>query len=232
MSMKRFLPALLAALLLAAPAMAAEHAPGFEACIKKNPKSSDQKQCLDMERDYWQKKLDTRYQAMQGICKKFSGPEAEKRSTACLEALEESQHSWLAYKASMRPVAENYPNSQSAMENLAWFEIDQLRKRIHDLETLDPSLADKPARIATVFFCKNPLPGRKKRPFRHVPFGVFFCRAGRTACRLSSYLAEASWILCSRCRRTSIFPARRNISLPCSPQTAGCWWSASSPGAM
>ena len=104
------------------------------------------KQCLDMERDYWQKKLDTRYQAMQGICKKFSGPEAEKRSTACLEALEESQHSWLAYKASMRPVAENYPNSQSAMENLAWFEIDQLRKRIHDLETLDPSLADKPAR--------------------------------------------------------------------------------------
>ena len=136
----------LAALLLAAPAMAAEHAPGFEACIKKNPKSSDQKQCLDMERDYWQKKLDTRYQAMQGICKKFSGPEAEKRSTACLEALEESQHSWLAYKASMRPVAENYPNSQSAMENLAWFEIDQLRKRIHDLETLDPSLADKPAR--------------------------------------------------------------------------------------
>ena len=146
MSTKRFLPALLAALLLAAPAMAAEHAPGFEACIKKNPKSSDQKQCLDMERDYWQKKLDTRYQAMQGICKKFSGPEAEKRSTACLEALEESQHSWLAYKASMRPVAENYPNSQSAMENLAWFEIDQLRKRIHDLETLDPSLADKPAR--------------------------------------------------------------------------------------
>ena len=120
MSTKRFLPALLAALLLAAPAMAAEHAPGFEACIKKNPKSSDQKQCLDMERDYWQKKLDTRYQAMQGICKKFSGPEAEKRSTACLEALEESQHSWLAYKASMRPVAENYPNSQSAMENLAW----------------------------------------------------------------------------------------------------------------
>ena len=115
MSTKRFLPALLAALLLAAPAMAAEHAPGFEACIKKNPKSSDQKQCLDMERDYWQKKLDTRYQAMQGICKKFSGPEAEKRSTACLEALEESQHSWLAYKASMRPVAENYPNSQSAM---------------------------------------------------------------------------------------------------------------------
>ena len=83
---------------------------------------------------------------MQGICKKFSGPEAEKRSAACLEALEESQHSWLAYKASMRPVAENYPNSQSAMENLAWFEIDQLRKRIHDLETLDPSLADKPAR--------------------------------------------------------------------------------------
>lgn len=146
MSTKRFLPALLAALLLAAPAMAAEHAPGFEACIKKNPKSSDQKQCLDMERDYWQKKLDTRYQAMQGICKKFSGPEAEKRSTACLKALEESQHSWLAYKASMRPVAENYPNSQSAMENLAWFEIDQLRKRIHDLETLDPSLADKPAR--------------------------------------------------------------------------------------
>lgn len=146
MSTKRFLPALLAALLLAAPAMAAEHAPGFEACIKKNPKSSDQKQCLDMERDYWQKKLDTRYQAMQGICKKFSGPEAEKRSTACLEALEESQHSWLAYKASMRPVAENYPNSQSAMENLAWFEIDQLRKRIHDLETLDPSLAEKPAR--------------------------------------------------------------------------------------
>ena len=64
----------------------------------------------------------------------------------CLEALEESQHSWLAYKASMRPVAENYPNSQSAMENLAWFEIDQLRKRIHDLETLDPSLAEKPAR--------------------------------------------------------------------------------------
>ena len=101
MSTKRFLPALLAALLLAAPAMAAEHAPGFEACIKKNPKSSDQKQCLDMERDYWQKKLDTRYQAMQGICKKFSGPEAEKRSAACLEALEESQHSWLAYKASM-----------------------------------------------------------------------------------------------------------------------------------
>ena len=50
MSTKRFLPALLAALLLAAPAMAAEHAPGFEACIKKNPKSSDQKQCLDMER--------------------------------------------------------------------------------------------------------------------------------------------------------------------------------------
>ena len=35
MSTKRFLPALLAALLLAAPAMAAEHAPGFEACIKK-----------------------------------------------------------------------------------------------------------------------------------------------------------------------------------------------------
>ena len=53
MSTKRFLPALLAALLLAAPAMAAEHAPEFEACIKKNPKSSDQKQCLDMERDYW-----------------------------------------------------------------------------------------------------------------------------------------------------------------------------------
>ena len=113
MSTKRFLPALLAALLLAAPALAAEHAPGFEACIKKNPKSSDQKQCLDMERDYWQKKLDTRYQAMQGICKKFSGSEAEKRSAACLEALEESQHSWLAYKASMRPVAENYPGSRS-----------------------------------------------------------------------------------------------------------------------
>lgn len=146
MPTKRLLPALLAALLLSVPTMAAEHAPGFEACIKKNPKSSDQKQCLDLERDYWQKKLDARYQAMQGICKKFSGPEAEKRSTACLEALEESQHSWLAYKASMRPVAENYPNSQSAMENLAWFEIDQLRKRIHDLETLDPSLADKPAR--------------------------------------------------------------------------------------
>lgn len=35
MSTKRFLPALLAALLLAAPAMAAEHAPEFEACIKK-----------------------------------------------------------------------------------------------------------------------------------------------------------------------------------------------------
>ena len=78
MPTKRLLPALLAALLLAAPAAAAEHAPGFEACIKKNPKRSDQKQCLDMERDYWQKKLDARYQAMQGICKKFSGPEAEK----------------------------------------------------------------------------------------------------------------------------------------------------------
>ena len=148
MPTKRLLPALLAALLLSVPAMAAEHAPGFEACIKKNTKSSDQKQCLDLERAYWQKKLDARYQAMQGICKKFSGPEAEKRSAACLEALEENQHSWLAYKASMRPVAENYPNSQSAMENLAWFEIDQLRKRIHDLETLDPSLADKPARRA------------------------------------------------------------------------------------
>lgn len=146
MPTKHLLPALLAALLLAAPAMAAEHAPGFEACIKKNPKSSGQKQCLDMERDYWQKKLDARYQAMQGICKKFSGPEAEKRSATCLEALEESQHSWLTYKASMRPVAESYPNSQRAMENLAWFEIDQLRKRIHDLETLDPSLAEKPAR--------------------------------------------------------------------------------------
>lgn len=285
MPMKRLLPALLAALLLAAPAMAAEHAPGFEACIKKNPKSSDQKQCLDMERDYWQKKLDTRYQAMQGICKKFSGPEAEKRSTACLEALEESQHSWLAYKASMRPVAENYPNSQSAMENLAWFEIDQLRKRIHDLETLDPSLADKPARRSntmddiekglsdfgnsmeslfnsgmkkwgwtkTVFdFHKRQ--GRKASRAPFLPFkapwpscdhgkaaspscplrdiGTSFCRAGRMACHPSPYLVEASWILCSRCRRTSIFPARRNISLPCSPQTAGCWWSASSPGAM
>ena len=149
MPTKRLLPALLAALLLAAPAAAAEHAPGFEACIKKNPKRSDQKQCLDMERDYWQKKLDARYQAMQGICKKFSGPEAEKRGAACLDALEENQHSWLAYKASMRPVAENHPNSQSATENLAWLEIDQLRKRIHDLESLDPSLADRPARRST-----------------------------------------------------------------------------------
>ena len=144
MPTKRLLPALLAALLLAAPAAAAEHAPGFEACIKKNPKRSDQKQCLDMERDYWQKKLDARYQAMQGTCKKFSGPEAEKRGAACLDALEENQHSWLAYKASMRPVAENHPNSQSATENLAWLEIDQLRKRIHDLESLDPSQACPP----------------------------------------------------------------------------------------
>ena len=96
-----------------------------------------------------QKKLDARYQAMQGICKKFSGPEAEKRGAACLDALEENQHSWLAYKASMRPVAENHPNSQSATENLAWLEIDQLRKRIHDLESLDPSLADRPARRST-----------------------------------------------------------------------------------
>ena len=69
MPTKRLLPALLAALLLSVPAMAAEHAPGFEACIKKNTKSSDQKQCLDLERAYWQKKLDARYQAMQGICK-------------------------------------------------------------------------------------------------------------------------------------------------------------------
>lgn len=169
MSTKRFLPALLAALLLAAPAMAAEYAPGFEACIKKNPKSSDQKQCLDMERDYWQKKLDTRYKAMQGICKKFSGLEAEKRSAACLEALEGSQHSWLAYKASMRPVAENYPNSQSAMENLAWFEIDQL-----------PS-------ASTIWRPSTPR-WQKSRPAAPIPW-----MTSRRACRISA----TAWNPCS-----------------------------------
>ncbi|WP_300718815.1 lysozyme inhibitor LprI family protein [uncultured Desulfovibrio sp.] len=138
--------ALLAALLLAVPAVAAEHAPGFEACMKKHRNSGDQKPCLDLERAYWQKKLDTRYQAAQGLCKKFSGPEAEKRSAACLAALEESQYSWLAYTASMRPLAENHPDSKRVVDRLGWFEIEQLRRRIHDLEQFDPSLDKKPPR--------------------------------------------------------------------------------------
>ena len=140
--------ALLAGMLLAGPAVAAEHAPGFEACMKKHAASPEEKQCRELERDYWQKKLDARYQAMRNSCKKFSGPDAEKRSTACLEALEESRHRWQAYTASMRTVAENHPGGQKALENLAWLEIDQLRKRIHDLESLEPAPAAQKTRPA------------------------------------------------------------------------------------
>lgn len=44
---------------------------------------------------------------------------------------------------------------------------------------------------------------------------ILFCRAARTACHPApAHLVEASWILCSRCRKTSVFPAYRNISLP------------------
>ena len=143
MSTKRFLPALLAALLLAAP-------PWQPNTLRvrsshQNPKTPDQKQCLDMERDYWQKKLDTRYKAMQGICKKFSGPEAETqhsllgspgREPAQLAGVQ-GQHASCGRELSQQP---------KLRENLAWFEIDQLRKRIHDLETLDPSLARPPTR--------------------------------------------------------------------------------------
>lgn len=148
MPLKRLCLALLAALLLAGPVMAAEHAPGFEACMKKNAGSPEVKQCRELERDYWQKKLDARCQAMQNTCKKFSGPDAEKRSAACLDALEESRRRWLAYTASMRTVAEAHPGGQKALENLAWLEIDQLRKRIHDLESLDPAPATKKPRPA------------------------------------------------------------------------------------